>query len=254
MRMTLMEFTNCGDIVQAMAITRKSIKILWSAAGGRCAFPNCWERLCYHEAKNAAPYTLGEMAHICGDKPGSNRHDLSLTESERDNYQNLILLCPTHHTVIDRKENETIYTVEMLLEMKAAHEATILERLDKRLDVGKEDIAREILPLLEESRQSWAQYGPTSELARTQPYNEAVHAVWEAERLSVIVPNNRKIAELLLSNKKLFDASEHAAVLAFLMHERSYDQWVNDAIPYSAVKRFPAEFDELIRGIADAGI
>src|SRR3954466_4701036 len=100
-----------------MAISQKSIKILWSAAGGRCAFPDCWERLCYHEARGAAPYTLGEMAHICGEKPDANRHDPDQKDAERDDYQNLILLCPTHHTLIDRKENEPVYIVAALHEM-----------------------------------------------------------------------------------------------------------------------------------------
>ena len=95
----------------AMPISEKSIKILWTASGGRCAFPDCWERLCYHEAEEAAPHTLGEMAHIRGEKPGANRHDPDQTALQRNDYQNLILLCPTHHTRIDRKENEAIFPV-----------------------------------------------------------------------------------------------------------------------------------------------
>ena len=236
-----------------MAITQKSVKILWSAAGGRCAFAGCWERLCYHEVEDAAPFTLGEMAHICGDKPGANRHDASQTDSQRDDYQNLILLCPTHHTLIDRKENETVYTVEILHAMKAEHEARVLERLDQDPMPTKQDIALAVLPLLEENRQSWAQYGPLSELARTQPHNESAHAVWMSERLSVIVPNNRKIAVQIEEHRSLFDAGEQGVVTAFLLHVRSYEQWVEDAIPYAAVKRFHVEFDDLIRGLADGG-
>ena len=235
-----------------MAITQKSIKILWSAAGGRCAFPACWERLCYHEAEVIAPYTLGEMAHICGDKPGANRHDPDQTNDERDDYQNLILLCPTHHTRIDRKENEAAYTVAGLREMKAAHEARVLERLEQA-DLTKTELACTVLPLLEENKQSWAQYGPLSELARSQPHNTSARAVWVSERLSVIVPNNRKIGGFLEERKALFDAGEQEAVAAFLMHARSYEQWVEDAIPYAAVKRFPIEFDEMIRKIVDGG-
>lgn len=236
-----------------MAITQKSIKILWSASGGRCAFQGCWERLCYHEAEDVAPFTLGEMAHICGDRPGANRHDASQTDAERDDYQNLILLCPTHHTLIDRKENEAAYTVDGLHAMKAEHEARVLARLDQEAMTSKADIARAILPLLEENRQSWAQFGPLSELARSQPHNEAAHAVWVSERLSVIVPNNRKMAAELDAHRGLFDAGEQVTITAFLLHVRSYEQWVEDAIPYATVKRFPTEFDELIRGLANDG-
>lgn len=236
-----------------MAITQKSIKILWSASGGRCAFPGCWERLCYHEAKEAAPLTLGEMAHICGDKPGANRHDVGQPDMQRDDYQNLVLLCPTHHTLIDRKENEAVYTVEALHAMKADHEARVLERLGQDAKKTKSDIALAILPLLEANRQSWAQYGPQSDLAIAEPYNEAAHAVWVSERLSVIVPNNRKMAAELRAHMFLFDAGEQAKITAFLMHARSYEQWVQDAIPYATVRRFPMEFDDLIRGLANGG-
>ncbi|MCG6557074.1 HNH endonuclease [Ruegeria sp. 1NDH52C] len=234
-----------------MAITQKSIKILWSASGGRCAFPGCWERLCYHEAEDAAPFTLGEMAHICGDKPGANRHDASQTDAERDAYQNLILLCPTHHTLIDRKENEAEYTVDTLHKMKASHEARVLARLEKEPMTTKVEIARALLPLLEENRQSWAQYGPSSELALSQPHNEAAYAVWVSERLSVIVPNNRRMAAELEAHRGMFEKGELATITTFLMHVRSYEQWVQDVIPYEAVKRFPVDFDDLIRGLAD---
>lgn len=236
-----------------MAITQKSIKILWSASGGRCAFPGCWERLCYHEAEEAAPFTLGEMAHICGDKPGANRHDAGQTDMQRDDYQNLVLLCPTHHTLIDRKENEAVYTVEALHAMKADHEARVLGRLDQEAMKTKLDIARAILPLLEANRQSWAQYGPQSDLAKAEPHNEAAHAVWVSERLSVIVPNNRKMAAELDAHMFLFNAGEQATIAAFLMHVRSYEQWVQDTIPYAAVRRFPMEFDDLTRGLANGG-
>lgn len=236
-----------------MAISEKSIKILWSAAGGRCAFPDCWERLCYHEAEGVAPYTLGEMAHICGDKPGANRHDPAQTPQERDDYQNLILLCPTHHRLIDRQENEEVYTEAVLRSMKEGHEARVLASLEESDDQTKMEIVRAIHMLLEENRQVWAQYGPQSDLARLQPYNEAAHAVWVSERLSVIVPNNRKIAALLRKHQELFAPTEQRAVSTFLMHARSYDQWVQDAIPYEAVMRFPVEFDDLIRRAANGG-
>jgi hypothetical protein len=61
--------------------------------------------------------------------------------------------------------------------VKAAQEVRVLERLDKDESPTKAELARRILPLLEENRQSWAQYGPMSELARTQPHNDAAHAV-----------------------------------------------------------------------------
>lgn len=235
-----------------MAITPKSIKLLWAAAGGRCSFPDCWERLTLPETDDAAPFTIGEMAHISGDKPKANRHDANLSQKERDDYRNLILLCPTHHTLIDCKENEGAYSVARLLEMKARHESKVLQLLEQP-QTSRNWISTQILELLEQNRQSWLNYGPTSELAKREPHNESAHAVWIAERLSVIVPNNRKIVEILDHRKAVFRSDEQDLIAAFLIHARSYERWVRDEIPYEAVVRFPGDFDDMIRNAVDAG-
>jgi hypothetical protein len=89
------------------------IKLLFARSGNRCAFPKC-------RAPMAVKDTLiGEVCHIKGARPGSGRYHPGQTE--RHAYANLILMCPTHHTVID--DDEEAYTVERLLKIKAAHEA-----------------------------------------------------------------------------------------------------------------------------------
>ena len=108
-----------------MAITPKSIKLLWSNSAGMCSFRGCSEKLSVEDAAGVAPYTLGEMAHIKGNKAGSNRYDPSQSAVERDSYENLILLCPHHHTLIDKRENDIEYTVDFLHEMKSENELYI---------------------------------------------------------------------------------------------------------------------------------
>src|SRR3546814_15100395 len=87
----------------------------------------------------------------------------------------------------------------------------------------------------------------------TTLFRSAAHAVWKAERLSVIVPNNRKIAALLNDFAGDFEADEQAIVASFQLHERSYERWVEDETTYAAVKRFPTEFDDWVRRAAHAG-
>ena len=94
-----------------MAISQKSTKILWANAAGRCAFPGCQARLCTQDAGGQAPYIIGEMAHVCGEKPGASRYNADQAAAERDDYQNLILLCPTHHTLIRQaRKREEIHS------------------------------------------------------------------------------------------------------------------------------------------------
>ncbi|MBA3275445.1 MAG: HNH endonuclease [Chloroflexia bacterium] len=237
-----------------MSITDRSTKILWAAAAGRCSFPDCWERLCIHDSGDASPFTIGEMAHIRGERPKSNRHDPFQSVSGRDDYSNLILLCPTHHTLIDRKENQFVYPVEMIHQWKSSHEARISERMEIDKPPSRSTVASSVLILLTDNRGSWSQYGPSSNIARREPNNGKVYEVWVSERLSTIVPNNRRIVAILEANRGLFEANEQRAISAFLIHAQSYERWVRDEIPYSAVKPFPTEFEFMVGEVAGASI
>lgn len=231
-----------------MPITSKSIKLLWSNAAGRCSFTGCNERLTVEQAAVFSPYTIGEMAHIKGDKAGSNRYDASQSHTERDSYQNLILLCPTHHTLIDKPENEKVYSVKYLHEMKIKHECNISNRLSIKKYSNLEQLKEQLSIYMAENYQAWEQYGPTSNNARKYPNCSEIHALWTSERLSTIVPNNREILKLLNENRNLFSRTEQQIISKFLTHVKSYEKWVNDEIPYQAVLRFPSEFSYLILG------
>jgi len=231
-----------------MSITEKAIKLLWSNAAGRCSFIDCDERLTVEQAAHSAPYTLGEMAHIKGKSRGSNRYDDSQTDKERDSYENLILLCPNHHTLIDRPENEETYSVEVLTQMKIDHEERISQRLNAASISDVSDLKNQIAIRLAENHEAWRQYGPMSENARKNPHSDEIYAIWLSERLSTIVPNNRIIVGLLENHRDLLGRSAQRTVSQFLVHANSYERWVNDEISYQAVLRFPIEFETLISG------
>ncbi len=67
---------------------------------------------------------FGENAHIQGEKKGAARYNPEMTDIQRNDYQNLILLCPTCHTEID-KTNPQLYSADQLLTIKKAHEELI---------------------------------------------------------------------------------------------------------------------------------
>ncbi|MDR0193189.1 HNH endonuclease signature motif containing protein [Pseudomonas yamanorum] len=204
------------------------------------------EQLTVEQAAEVAPHTLGEMAHIKGKNKGSNRYDAKQSNIERDDYENLILLCPNHHTLIDKKQNEQKYSVELLLEMKVQHEAKITNRLSPTTILNIDDLKTEISIFLTESHQSWLHYGPNSENAQRNPNSETLHALWLSERLTTIIPNNRTITKLINKNRKFFKRSDQLIISQFMSHVESYEKWVADKIPYQAVIRFPQKFEELI--------
>lgn len=113
-----------------MAIKGKDIKILWGRSGNRCAL--CRTQLTQDAAAVSATFTLGEQAHIVGDKDDAARGTSPLSPEERDSYHNLILLCPNHHTEIDK--NEADWPVERLHLTKSKHELWVTETLSETID------------------------------------------------------------------------------------------------------------------------
>src|SRR5260370_35854748 len=89
--------------------------MLFARSGNQCAFPKCRATIAVNET------LTGEVCHIRGARPGSARYDPGQTDVERHAYANLVLMCPTHHTVIE--DDEEAYAVERLCMIKAAHEA-----------------------------------------------------------------------------------------------------------------------------------
>jgi hypothetical protein len=99
-------------------------KLLWGKSAGRCAI--C--RVTLHKpGKKRKDYIIGQVAHIEGERPGSARYNVNMTDEERNDYRNLILLCPTHHAIIDKDESE--YTAEKLKQIKKKHEQWIEDSL-----------------------------------------------------------------------------------------------------------------------------
>jgi len=234
-----------------MTISAKAQKLLWAAAAGRCSFPDCGARLCFGEGDAEVPYLIGEMAHICGDKPGSNRHDPDQAEVDRNDYRNLILLCPTHHSTIDKKENERLCGVEFLMAAKDKHESRINRLVDGDGPLTRQSIAQGIMPLLVENRRSWQTYGPLSEFARKNYFSESAHNMWLTERLSTILPNNRKILKRFEDRREVFSPDEQDVIACFLLHARAYERWVRDEISYDGVVPFPVNFYKLIEGLVN---
>jgi hypothetical protein len=116
-----------------MSIPVPDQKALWGSAARRCAYRDALtNQPCQRElvgnSNSADPLVIvGEMAHIEGEKPGSARYRESMTDDERNSFENLILLCPEHHTIIDGQEHT--YTIPRLKAMKYAHEDWVRKSL-----------------------------------------------------------------------------------------------------------------------------
>jgi hypothetical protein len=92
-----------------------TIKKLFTLSGNVCAFPNCGTTMIDENL-----IIIGEICHIEGERMTSARYNLNMTEEQRMGFDNLILLCPTHHTTVDK--DPANYTKDSLKKMKTSHE------------------------------------------------------------------------------------------------------------------------------------
>jgi hypothetical protein len=93
-----------------------TVRRLFAVSMNRCAFPGCDAAIV---GKNVI---LGEVCHICAVSAGGPRYDPTQSEQERHGFENLMLMCRAHHTLVDDRSHSAVYTVGYLTEAKRKHE------------------------------------------------------------------------------------------------------------------------------------
>lgn len=88
---------------------------LFTLSGNTCAFPDCQAPM--YEAGSI----VGVVCHIHAQSPGGPRFNDQLKEEDVNGIDNLVLLCPTHHKVID--DQPELYDATSIRRMKAEHES-----------------------------------------------------------------------------------------------------------------------------------
>lgn len=76
------------------------------------------------KSSGAGTSVLGEEAHIRSSRVSGPRYDAAYPREKLNEYENLILLCPTHHTAIDKKKGSA-WPIEEVVAMKQAHDTYV---------------------------------------------------------------------------------------------------------------------------------
>lgn len=96
---------------------------LWVLSGGRCEFPGCNKQL-WRDGLTLKEDNFGEMAHVIAQSPDGPRGDGKLSTTHATDFENLMLLCATHHKLVDGK-NKNDYPSDTLKAYKQEHERRI---------------------------------------------------------------------------------------------------------------------------------
>jgi len=101
-----------------MAISDRTRKILWVKTGNRCAI--CRQKLVLDKTELDGESVVGDECHIVSEKKDGPRFTADIPLEEIDSEANLIILCKTHHKMID--DQVETYTVDLLTHIKKNHE------------------------------------------------------------------------------------------------------------------------------------
>ncbi len=103
--------------VRRLAPTKPTLNRLFAKSGNQCAFPKCQHEIFLGDT------LVAEVCHIEAALKGGKRFNSKQNNEERRQYDNLIILCHKHHKITD---DDIIYTVKSLKEMKMVHESLSL--------------------------------------------------------------------------------------------------------------------------------
>ncbi|RAK67812.1 SAVED domain-containing protein [Phenylobacterium kunshanense] len=106
------------------SIPQKTQSALWARAGGRCQYRGCNEDLVGDLISGCEDATFGFIAHIVGDSVEGPRGDAVRSPQLARSLENLMLMCATHHKLIDVVDVDG-HPEPVLLAMKAEQESRI---------------------------------------------------------------------------------------------------------------------------------
>lgn len=200
------------------AIPARVWRLLYAHSGNRCAFPGCSAPIFEDSAQ-----LTGECCHIEAYSPQGTRYNASQTDEERNQADNLMLLCSRHHKIIDG--NPIDYTVAALHDMKAQHEQQYSAQT-------LEMTTLQLASLRNTQSEFWQRIDAIDHVEAIVP------------ELKIVVDQSKSIGELLQNLDELlehvdqlfreFSASDDRLneEIRELLNKLDYDIVAYDAVPY----------------------
>ena len=119
--------------------SHKTLKILFTLSGNQCAHPKCANSVIEPRTERSDALVSAQICHIFAINEDGPRGKTGLTENELNSPENLLLLCPTHHRLVDG-QHET-YPAAKLKQWKKEHEAKLIKN---RLHAGSDGVVWDV--------------------------------------------------------------------------------------------------------------
>jgi len=224
-----------------MSIETKTKRLLLARSGGFCGNPSCNANLfplfAYKNITN-----IEELAHIIGQSEKGPRGNEILEIENRDDFHNIIYLCPTCHTLIDKFPEH--YPTSTLQEWKRTHEKRIIELFETPKFDTRADARKVLEKLLRTNKVVFDTFGPCS--SKAQENFLEVEKIWEQKSIDTIIPNNRYLHSLLERNYDLLNEPEKDLFEEWKQHKESFEYNKLSGDKTSAIVLYPKTFNYIL--------
>jgi len=211
---------------------------LFADSGGYCSNPHCLSEI-FVDLKSQTVH-IAEIAHVISAGDKGPRSDADVTPEQRSEYENLILLCPCCHTIIDKAEED--YPVDLLLSWKRNHKQTIADGFGARKFQTREEARQSIEPILEENSFIIQEYGPMTD-ERFNPESQ-MPAQWLRKIRTKIIPNNRKVLIVCDANLNHMTIEERKLFHFFKQHVDDFEAKHLGGVEQNG-SQYPHGFDKI---------
>lgn len=223
-------------------LSKSDERQLFAQSAGTCLL--CSTDLFPRSPVSKVSISIGELAHIIAHSDDGPRSSPAMKANERDGPENIVLLCPTCHTIVDKHPQD--FPVEQL-HLKKGQRKSAIEAIGGTATFNTRESARKAAQtLLRRNRILFEQYGPNPLDGSTDSVESA--QAWSTRVIEEIVPNNRFLIALVMVNSDLATESECEAAELLRQHTDSLERKHRDDVLIAPVRRFPQEIESIFQG------
>jgi hypothetical protein len=194
---------------------------LFSAAAGHCQKPDCLAPL--FPIEMGGDKHIAEMAHVIPHGEVGPRHaDRPTDDFDPDVFENLILLCPTCHTTIDKDPGS--YPRSILLEWKLNHVANLAAKQGIRAYEDRSEVRSAVTGVMVENKAIWDKFAPEDGTDFEYDPESEVAKAWSQRMRSVILPNHYRVLAIIRMNLRLATEGERRTFADYQEHVRGLSE------------------------------
>jgi hypothetical protein len=214
---------------------------LFSEAAGHCQKPDCLDPL--FPVELGGDKHIAEMAHVIPHGEAGPRHeDRPADDFDPDAFENLILLCPTCHTKIDKDPGG--FPRSILLDWKQTHLASLAAKQGIRAYDDRAEVKAAIAVILAENKAVWEKFAPEQGSEFEYDPESGAARAWSQRMRSVILPNHFRALAIIEANLSLATDEERKTFAAYQEHVRGLSERHLCGVAGRAI-RFPEAMEGL---------